>query len=75
MAATLPKSMRVCPTRIDAAQVLVAHKVTTRQCQDRQRGRYHKCATCAYNNAIVAQQGLPGADVPEVEAKQTTAVR
>ena len=50
---------RVCPTRIDAQAALFAHRVTTPQCQDRQRGRYHKCFTCAYNNAYVAAHGLP----------------
>jgi len=75
MAATLPKNLRVCPTRIDAAPVLVAHKVTTGQCQDRQRGHYHKCATCAYNNAFVAQRGLPEVEAPAVASKQTTSAR
>jgi hypothetical protein len=48
-----------CPTRIDGAPVLFAHKVTQGQCQDRQRGQYHKCFTCAYNNAYVAKHGKP----------------
>lgn len=51
---------QLCPTRIDGAPVLFAHKVTQGQCQDRQRGQYHKCFTCAYNNAVVAKNGKPG---------------
>ncbi len=50
---------RVCPTRIDEAAALFAHRVTVEQCQDRQRGRYHKCFTCIYNNPYVAIHGLP----------------
>jgi hypothetical protein len=45
--------LQLCPTRIDGAPVLFAHKVTQLQCQDRQRGQYHKCFTCAFNNAYV----------------------
>ena len=51
--------LRVCPTRRDGRAVLVAHRVTTAQCQDRQRGKYHKCFACAYDNAWVAKHGLP----------------
>jgi len=50
---------RVCPTRIDAAPALFAHRVTTAQCHDRQRGLYHKCYTCAFNHAYVALHGPP----------------
>ena len=56
-----PNGLRACPTRIDGTAVLFAHKVTDAQCQDRQRGRYHKCFTCAYNNAYVAVHGAPAA--------------
>jgi len=51
--------LRVCPTRIDHAPVLFAHKVTNGQCQDRQRGHYHKCFTCAWNLAWVRAHGAP----------------
>ena len=54
---------RVCPTRIDGATALFTHKVTVPQCQDRQRGRYHKCFTCSYNNGYVAAHG-PIVDKP-----------
>ena len=57
--ANSPNGLRSCPTRIDGAAVLFAHKVSPAQCQDRQRGRYHKCFTCAFNNAYVAVNGLP----------------
>jgi hypothetical protein len=45
--------LQMCPTRLDGHRVLFAHKVTPAQCQDRQRGHYHKCWTCAHNNALV----------------------
>lgn len=51
--------LQLCPTRVDGAPVLFAHKVTAGQCQDRQRGHYHKCFTCAFNNAYVAKNGRP----------------
>jgi hypothetical protein len=54
-------SLQMCPTRVDGAPVLFAHKVTQAQCQDRQRGHYHKCFTCAFNNAFVARNGKPAA--------------
>jgi len=54
--------LRQCPTRIDGTGVLFAHKVSQGQCQDRQRGQYHKCFTCAYNNAYVAVNGMPVAE-------------
>lgn len=46
---------RICPTRSDGAEILFAHKVTQAKCQDRQRGQYHKCYTCEYNNARAMQ--------------------
>lgn len=60
-------ALQMCPTRIDGAPVLFAHKVTQAQCQDRQRGSYHKCFTCAFNNAYVAKHGKPApvAELPE----------
>ena len=71
-----PNGLRACPTRIDGAAVLFAHKVSDAQCQDRQRGRYHKCFTCAYNNAYVAVHGLPAAtEEPVAAAKERQAVR
>jgi hypothetical protein len=56
------QGLQLCPTRIDRAAVLFAHKVTQAQCQDRQRGQYHKCFTCAYNNAYVSLHGKPARD-------------
>jgi hypothetical protein len=62
--------LQLCPTRVDGAPVLFAHKVTQGQCQDRQRGQYHKCFTCAYNNAYVAKNGRPVVTTPaEPEAR------
>ncbi len=54
-------NLQLCPTRVDRAPVLFAHKVSAGQCQDRQRGSYHKCFTCAHNNAYVAKNGKPTA--------------
>jgi hypothetical protein len=59
-----PTAMQLCPTRVDRAPVLFAHKVTRSQCQDRQRGRYHKCFTCVHNNAYSALDGTPAAGTP-----------
>jgi hypothetical protein len=53
------QNLQLCPTRVDGAPVLFAHKVTQGQCQDRQRGQYHKCFTCIYNNARAARNGEP----------------
>ena len=69
--------LRVCPSRIDGAPVLFAHKVDVARCQDRQRQRYHKCFTCAFNNSYVAQNGLPDiapADEPSASHKQAVKV-
>jgi hypothetical protein len=52
--------LQMCPTRIDGHTVLFAHKVTQGQCQDRQRGQYHKCWTCMHNNAIASKHGQAG---------------
>jgi hypothetical protein len=48
-------ALRQCPTRVDGSAVLFAHKVSQGQCQDRQRGRYHKCFTCVHNNALAGR--------------------
>ena len=52
---THPQGMRLCPTRIDAEQTLVAHTIQQSMCQTRQREHYHKCGTCEHNNARVAE--------------------
>ncbi|MBL8859799.1 MAG: hypothetical protein JNL28_14930 [Planctomycetes bacterium] len=61
-------ALQLCPTRIDGATVLFAHKVNRAQCQDRQRGQYHKCFTCAHNNAYVSAQSAPGAQAQKPKA-------
>jgi len=61
---------QVCPTRIDSASSLFAHRVTVSQCQDRQKGRYHKCFTCVYNNAFTAVNGRPVAASKEAGAEK-----
>jgi hypothetical protein len=67
---------QVCPTRIDGATALFAHRVTVSQCQDRQRGRYHKCFTCVHNNAFTVVHGRPepaAKDADESKVKPKTA--
>ncbi|HIG11640.1 MAG: hypothetical protein ABGY71_09590 [bacterium] len=54
--------LRVCPTRTDGSPVLFTHRLDTGRCQERQRQRYHKCFTCAYNNNFVSKNGLPLAE-------------
>lgn len=58
---TPPQGMRLCPTRIDTVETLVAHTITQSMCQTRQREHYHKCGTCEHNNARVAERdrGVP----------------
>ena len=46
---------RVCPTRIDGENSLFAHKLSVAECNDRQRGRYHKCYTCVHNHAYALE--------------------
>jgi len=58
--------LHFCPTRVDRTPVLVAHRVSMRQCQERQRGHYHKCFTCAWQNVRIAANGRP----PEIEAAE-----
>jgi hypothetical protein len=60
--------LRVCPTRSDGTPALVAHKVDPARCQERQRQHYHKCFTCAWNNAHVARFGEPVAPGASSEA-------
>lgn len=62
--------LRLCPTRIDGAPVLFAHKVNEGQCQDRQRGHYHKCFTCAWNNLYAGVHGRPAASEGTREVKK-----
>jgi hypothetical protein len=45
---------RSCPTRADGTEVLIAHTIPIATCQDRQRGMYHKCFSCAYHGAGAA---------------------
>ena len=62
MGTSLPKSngsARICPTRRDNVPALFAHRVSSCQCQERQRDRYHKCFTCAWSNTYVAAHGSP----------------
>ena len=53
---TTPAGMRLCPTRVDGAQTLVAHTITQDLCQARQCEHYHKCPTCRYLNARAGER-------------------
>jgi hypothetical protein len=53
----LPRGMRSCPTRADGEPVLFTHAVTPSLCQDRQRGHYHKCWSCAHMNGAASHNG------------------
>jgi hypothetical protein len=53
---------RQCPTRTDGRVALFTHRVTESECQSRQRGMFHRCFTCAYNNTWVARHGLPAVE-------------
>jgi len=66
---------RVCPTRIDGAPTLFAHRVSPDQCQDRQRGLYHKCFTCAHNNAYAAARRAAPLSRPADELSPEPAAR
>lgn len=48
---------RQCPTRRDGRAALFTHRVTEPECQSRQRGMFHRCFSCAHNNAWVARNG------------------
>ena len=61
-----PNGMHLCPTRVDGAPVLFAHAVTHAMCQDRQRGRYHKCFMCAHNNARSEEPKLALTALPKL---------
>ena len=50
---------RQCPTRRDGRVALFTHRVSEPECQSRQRGMFHRCFTCAFNNAWVARNGPP----------------
>ena len=54
-----PEDLRDCPTRADGSPTLLAHRVSKPKCQSRQRGMFHKCFSCAWLNARVAEHGPP----------------
>lgn len=67
-----PGTPRQCPTRQDGRLALFTHRVSEPECQSRQRGMFHRCFTCAYNNSWVAKHGLPApADAPDEAASPT----
>lgn len=64
---------RQCPTRTDGRVALFTHRVTEPECQSRQRGMFHRCFSCAYNNTWVARYGLPEGAEEVVRERQGTA--
>ncbi|MEW6071307.1 MAG: hypothetical protein AB1726_01760 [Planctomycetota bacterium] len=69
--------LRLCPTRADGADPLIAHEIAPATCQERQRRHYHKCYTCAHRNAaevngrstappavLIARELLPPREAP-----------
>lgn len=54
-----PQDLHDCPTRTDGSPTLVAHRIDNAKCQKLQRGMFHKCFSCAWLNARVAERGLP----------------
>ena len=59
---------RNCPPRADGAEVLIAHTISLQTCQDRQRGMYHKCYSCSFNNTASPQGKPQGAGQPPARA-------
>ena len=48
--------MRMCPTRADGENALIAQKIPIAQCQSRQREHFHKCPTCTHFNVRAATE-------------------
>jgi len=68
-----PQDLRDCPTRTDGSLTLVAHRIDKPKCQKLQRGMFHKCFSCAWLNARVAEHGPPNPLLPEpAPAKRST---
>ncbi len=62
-----PEALRQCPTLPDESAVLIAQTITRVMCQDRQRGLYHKCWSCALRNGSApAVARKPLAKLPAV---------
>ena len=68
------QGLRQCPTREDGTEVLVAHSIRRSECQKRQRGHYHKCYVCAYNNARSAGLAATAAPPPASELREVLPV-
>ena len=59
---------RLCPTRTNGANSLIAHWITPDVCLTRQRTGYHKCFACAYRG-LAAGAVLPDAPARVFEAR------
>jgi hypothetical protein len=59
--------MRVCPTRVDGEEALFAHVISVANCQERQRGHFHKCPGCSHRNGALqsaASDLIPRPELP-----------
>lgn len=62
---TPSSGMRICPTPLDGRSVLFAHTIDPAECQKRQRGLYHKCFTCEFQNGRNGHAPTGSDDRPE----------
>lgn len=71
-----PEGMRLCPTRTDLTETLIAHTITLTECQKRQREHFHRCPTCVHQNNRGAE-ALPKlatiVELPKFEALKSVA--
>jgi hypothetical protein len=64
------EGMRVCPTRVDGEEALMARSINGDECQRKQREHFHKCPTCTHYNARATTAPAWSARVDEAgEAK------
>lgn len=56
---SLREGLRHCPTRPDGEVGLISQRITLPLCQERQRGLYHKCWTCAHLNPRATPERAP----------------
>ncbi len=62
-------TQRLCPTRADGVETLIAHWIAPSCCQERQRTHYHKCFTCAHRNGAEAPRARRTPVAPTMEGK------
>lgn len=50
---------RTCPTRVSQSPVLIAHNISTSECNKRQREMYHKCWDCQHAHRTAGLRPMP----------------